>query len=104
MLFLLLLLTAMHLTQLHVLLCLAFRCSRATVFSVINPQGGLQFFTPHHVVAPWRYPKYHADQMPWLQYVREQHCTYRVDVKNATDSEDIVSCLLGQVLVTYTHN
>jgi hypothetical protein len=74
-------------------------CSRATVFSVVNPQGGLQFFTPHHVVAPWRYPKYHAEQMPWLQYVREQHCTYRVDVKHATDSDDIVSCLLGQVLL-----
>ncbi|KAG5176355.1 hypothetical protein JKP88DRAFT_227708 [Tribonema minus] len=64
--------------------------SRATTFATVHPHNGrLVFFTPQHVVAPWRYPDYHAYAMDWLQHVDEKHCTYCLDVRAPDDTGDM---------------
>lgn len=45
------------------------------------PAPKVHLVTSSHVVAPWRWPKYYADE--WLQQVNERHTMYTAEMRHA---------------------
>ncbi|CAM9718654.1 unnamed protein product [Chrysoparadoxa australica] len=55
--------------------------TRGTTFCTPHPNTGkLAFFTPAHVAAPWKFPRYYPQD--WLKFVEPQHCIYTLNARN----------------------